>query len=69
MSENIGNAQNNNNKNRFFRSVKWVDISKETYENNDIELIVDDNGTLCVNEKHIEETLGHKNLPVIINVI
>ena len=39
-----------------------------TYENNDIEVIVDNNGTLWVNEKHIEEKLGHKNLPAITNI-
>ena len=44
-----------------------VDIAKETYENNHIEAIVDGIDTLCLNEKHIEETLGHKNLPVIAN--
>ena len=42
-----------------------VDIGKETCENNDIEVIVDGFGTLWLNEKHIEEKLGHKNLPVI----
>ena len=47
---------------------KMVDISKKkTYENNDIEVIVDGIGTLWLNEKHIEEKLGHKNLPVITN--
>ena len=40
---------------------------KETYENNDIESIVDGIGTLWLNEKHIEEKLGHKNLPAITN--
>ena len=44
-----------------------VDIGKETYENNDIEVIVDGIGTLWLNEKHIEEKLDHKNLPVITN--
>ena len=44
-----------------------VDISKRTYENNDIEVIVDDIGKLWLNEKHVEEKLGHKNLPVITN--
>ena len=44
-----------------------VDISKKTYENNDIEVIVDGIGTLWLNEKHIEEKLGHKNLSVITN--
>ena len=46
---------------------KMVHIGKETYENNDIEVIVDGIGTLWLNEKHIEEKLGHKNLPVITN--
>ena len=40
-------------------------INKETYKNNDIEAIVDDKGTLWMNEKNIEEKLGHKNLPAI----
>ena len=44
-----------------------VDISKKTYENNDIEVIVDGLGTLWLNEKRLEEKLGHKNLPVITN--
>ena len=44
-----------------------VDISKKTFEKNDIEVIVDGIGTLWLNEKHIEEKLGHKNLPVITN--
>ena len=46
---------------------KIVGISKNTYENNDIEVIVDGIGMLWLNEKHIEEKLGHKNLPVITN--
>ena len=40
-----------------------VDISKKTHENNDIEVIVDDIDMPWLNEKHIEERLGHKNLP------
>ena len=45
-----------------------VDISKKkTYENNETEVIVDGIGTLWLNEKHIEEKLGHRNLPVITN--
>ena len=44
-----------------------VDVSKKTYENNDIEVIVGGIGTLWLNEKHVEEKLGHKNLPVITN--
>ena len=46
---------------------KMVDISKETYKKNDIEVIVDGIGMLWLNEKHVEEKLGHKNLTVITN--
>ena len=42
-------------------------ITKETLENIDIELIVDSVNTLWLNEKNIEEKLGHKNLPVVTN--
>ena len=34
---------------------------------NDIEAIVDNIGTLWLNEKHIEEKLGHKHFPAITN--
>ena len=44
-----------------------VDISKKTYENNDVEIIVHGAGTLWINEKDVEEKLGHKSLPVITN--
>ena len=43
---------------------KMVDITKETLENNDI-IIVDSVNALWLNEKNIEEKLGHKNLPVV----
>ena len=46
---------------------KMVNITKETLENNDIEVIVDSVNALWLNEKNIEEKLGHKNLPVITN--
>ena len=42
-------------------------ITKETWENNGIEVIVDSVNKLWLNEKHIEEQLGHKNLQVITN--
>ena len=42
-------------------------LAKKTYENNDIEVIVDGIGMLWLNENHIEEKWGHKNLPVITN--
>ena len=42
-------------------------ITKETLENNGIEVIVDSVNALWLNEKNIEEKLGHKNLPAISN--
>ena len=44
-----------------------VVITKETFENNDIEAIIDGVNTLWLNERHIEKKLGHKNLPPITN--
>ena len=44
-----------------------IDITKETLENNDIEVIVAHANPLWLNEKHIEEQLGHKNLLAITN--
>ena len=55
-------------KKKFFLCIyKMFNIDKETYENNEIEAIVDDIGTLWLNEKNIEEKIGHKNLPAITN--
>ena len=48
---------------------KIISIDKKTYKNNNIEVIVDRIGKFWLNEKHIEEKLGHKNLPVIKNKI
>ena len=43
-------------------------ITKGTLENSEIEVIVDSvNNTLWLNEKNIQEKLGHKSLPVITN--
>ena len=42
-------------------------IIKERWENNGIEVIVNSANALWLNEKHIEEQLGHKNLPAITN--
>ena len=42
-----------------------VNITKEALENNNIEVIVASVDTLWLNEKNIEEKLGHKNLPAI----
>ena len=44
-----------------------INITKKALENNGIEVIVDSVNTLWLNEKNIEEKLGHKNLPVISN--
>ena len=44
-----------------------VNITKKTYENNDIEVITDNLNRLWLNEKNIEEQLGHKNLSSITN--
>ena len=46
---------------------KMVDITKEAFENNDIEVIIDGANTLWLNERHIEKKLSHKNLPAVTN--
>ena len=46
--------------------MKIVDISRKTYERNGIETIVDNDGILWLNEKHIEVGLDHKYLKEII---
>ena len=58
-----------NNKKIFFSFVYKIvlKITKETWKNNGIEVIVNRISTLWLNEKNIEEKLGHKNLPVITN--
>ena len=42
-------------------------ITKETIENNDIEVKVDSANSFWLNEKNIKEKLGHKNLTAISN--
>ena len=39
-----------------------VDISRETHETNGIKTIVDNDGILSLNVKHIEGGLDHKKL-------
>ena len=39
-----------------------ADISRKTNERNDIEIIIDNDGILWLNDKHIEEGLDHKIL-------
>ena len=51
----------------FFNRYKMIKISAKIYETKDIEVILDDNDTLWLNEKHIEEKLGDNDLPVITN--
>ena len=46
---------------------KMFNITKETLENNGIEVIVDSFNALWLNEKNTEEKLGHKNLAAITN--
>ena len=55
-------------KTSFFLCIyKMVNFTKEAFENNDIEVIVDSIDTLWLNERHIEKKLSHKNLPAIAN--
>ena len=35
------------------------------YKNNNIKVITDNLNTLWINEKHVEQQLGHKNLQVV----
>ena len=42
-----------------------VNINNETYENNGIEVITDKFGEIWLNEKHVQQQLGPKNLPAL----
>ena len=44
-----------------------VNITKEIYETNGIEVITDKIGELWLNERHVQQQLGHKNLPSLTN--
>ena len=44
-----------------------VNITRETYENNGIEVITDNLGTLWLNEIHVQEQLGYKHLRAVTN--
>ena len=66
-SQNYGSIYVNNKILLFFRVYRMFNITKETLENNGIEVIVDSVNALWLNEKNIEEKLGHKNLPAITN--
>ena len=42
-----------------------VNITKKTYEANGMEVITDKLGELWLNERHVQEQLGLKNLPIL----
>ena len=44
-----------------------IDVTKKTFENKVIEVIVDSVNTLWLNEENIEKKLGLKNLTVVTN--
>ena len=44
-----------------------VNITKEKYESKGIEIITDEFDKLLLNERHVQEQLGHKNLPALTN--
>ena len=44
-----------------------VNITKETYENNGIQVITDKFGKLWLNERHVQQKLGLKKLPALTN--
>ena len=45
--------------------INMVDISRKTYERNGIEAIVDNDGILWLNKKHIKEQLDHEHMRII----
>ena len=45
-------------------SINMIDISRKTYETNDVETILERYEILSLNGKHIEEGLDHRNLQV-----
>ena len=52
----------------FFLCIyKMVNITKEMYENNGIEIITDNLNTLWLNGKHVEQQLEYKNLRAAAN--
>ena len=44
-----------------------VNITKEMYENNGIEVITDSLNTLRLNERHVQKQSRHKNLSAVAN--
>ena len=48
-------------------NIKMAALTKETYENNGIEVITDELGELWLNERHVQKQLELKNLPALTN--
>ena len=44
-----------------------VDIAKEKWEENDFKGIVSKNGEFWINERHLQQKMGHSNLSVVTN--
>ena len=44
-----------------------VNVTKETYKANCIEVITEKLGELWLNKIHLQQQLGHKNLPALTN--
>ena len=44
-----------------------VNITKETYESNGMQIMTDKLGKLWLNERHVQQKLGLKNLPALTN--
>ena len=44
-----------------------VNITKEMYENNGIEVITYNLNTLWLNQRHVQKQLGHNNLSAVTN--
>ena len=42
--------------------INMADISRKTYERNGMDTVVDNDEILQLNERHIEERLGHENV-------
>ena len=47
--------------------INMVGIDWKLYENNGVETVAVSDEKLWLNEKHMEEWLDHKNLPIITN--
>ena len=48
-------------------NIKMAAITKETYENNGIEVITDEFDQWWLNERHVQKQLELKNLPALTN--